>query len=202
MTSAVSIAAAVIASIAAIVSTIAAGRMARSLERLKAELGHGAAQHEATLRVRGEIRLRLFERAVRAVERAVVFAHNEAETVGVLAYAAHTGEKQNPVGTGGGLARTGVLLPPELDDAYRALRNELDAALFVVVRKMNGDAVSVDELRRADDSAKTAVEAFEAAARAWKRKHWNDLIGAKLQVTLEPTTLSARATVTDGGDKS
>lgn len=172
------------------------------VERLRHELGREAAQHEAALRVRSEVRLRLFERAVCALENAVRAAHDEPDDIYSMAVIALTGKKL-PIQRQGELLRVGILLPPELEDAHRTLLGVLDQSKLVAASAAMGQLGREPKpaLDSACSGARRAVEAFEAEARAWKRRHWNELtrdVSDQVTVTDEVT---ATITTGDGGDK-
>jgi hypothetical protein len=138
--------------------------------RLRHDLARDLAAHESALRIQNEIRLRLFERSVTAIDRALVALHGAGREI--LAEAERTAARdpsppRRPPKNYRRLFSHMAFLPPALDREFLQARDAVDDAAMasVVLSEVNPFGDALGKMTR-------AVEGFEASARRWKDSNW------------------------------
>jgi hypothetical protein len=145
-----------------------------ALAKLRADLERGGATHEATLRVRAEVRLRMFERSLQAVEQALdaaenIFAGdpNDEPTTDETKMAIRL------IGRVNRISRLALFLPPQLDEAFETFLTEVTRAAsdWADERAREGEwSTAIGRaVRRCGDARKVLAD----HAMVWKRSAWS-----------------------------
>jgi hypothetical protein len=154
-------------------------------ERLRTSLARDLAAHESALRVQGELRLRLFERAAGATAEAMqIFV----KTVGRFLDATHLSDGVDGAANDDvlrlvqDLHHVGTFVPPELDEAFEKSRAALLTSVSRYLTSSSPpDAEAREAILRARSEAVRALEDFAFATREWKRNSWSSYLGMSLK---------------------
>ncbi|MFO0572213.1 MAG: hypothetical protein U0263_41710 [Polyangiaceae bacterium] len=158
---------------------------ASNIERLKSELAKDAATHAADLRLETERQIELFKLAAAATEEAARSLQNwndalkdysaETVTTGGEAWKKSGGALQD---LGRAAAKTGLFIPPALDEPFRNAIVALDNATTAVsgasiLKGLKYETLeSIDKHYRGKEGAEKAVAEFLQKARQWKAMEW------------------------------